>query len=592
MKRMLIVLAAVCALVGVATLAMPGAVGAEDADNNGATQTRPVDYLIVTANGLHEQAREWADWRSEHGRVTRILTLADIGGEENPRPDINRIKGAIDRAARVDGKITEGFQVLLLGAVPNEGARTYDPDSEIPWQMTRMQDANQDPARRRTIPTDNFYADLVADDNAMPDIAVGRIPARTPEQAAIALQKVKDYETAPEGEWMQNLTFFAGEGRFGVAIDRLLENLFTQFVEQTVSPAYHVRMTYANINSSYAYAPSRFSDKVLEEANEGALMLVYLGHGLDDRLDNMYVEVEGRRLRYPILQMDDVSRFAIPDGKLPIMLILACRTGALDHADGCLSEAICFEPGAPIAVLSSSRDCHPYSNALIQKAFISEFSERRVPTLGEAMLNAKREMIQARDPDRRQLEFMASLVIPSKADRDALNRSHLAIYNLIGDPGLRVRYPSVSFTTRSAAVKNNDDDTFVEFTVGIDIDTLNPDFEWRVTIETRRSVVAGELKPFNQADLASGDEAKRRAAEDAIAANHAISNNKVVAEPDLQLFRVTNADERTRIRMTFRGILDRPLAPGDYILKLSALDAEGNRYGFTSTTLTVTEPRE
>ncbi|MCB9932220.1 MAG: hypothetical protein H6841_02230 [Planctomycetes bacterium] len=399
-----------------------------------------VDYLVISADGLAEVAKEWADYRASHGRVTKVLTIGAIGKlHEMDEPGLTEIKSAILEHAG-DEEVREGFQVLLLGDCPNDSATDYDPKSEIPWMLTRQMDSNPTPARRERVPTDNFFADLVQDDDALPDIAVGRIPARTPEQARLALAKVKAYEAAKQGEWLRNLTFFAGEGHFGAMIDTMLERLFMQFAE-SMSQAHNVRMTYANINSSYAYVPSKFSNKVIEEANAGALLLCYLGHGAYDRLDDMYVEVDGKRTRYPILSAGDVGKFNIPDGKLPVMMIIACETGRLDHPKGSLAEKICFTEKAPVAVIASSRDSHPYSNTLLELAMVDELSVNSAPTLGHAFLKSKRELILGEHPERKKLDTMAMFIIPEK-ERAGLNQSHLSLYNLTGDPGLRMQYPA------------------------------------------------------------------------------------------------------------------------------------------------------
>lgn len=541
-----------------------------------------VDYLVICADGLAEAGREWAAYRAGHGRTTLAVTLSGIStlaGVE--KAGLNEIKNFIREHADRAEDVAD-FQVLLLGDCPDEGSASHDPKTEIPWFLTRQVDANANPERRKRIPSDNFFADIVADDDNLPDIAVGRIPARSVEQAALALAKVKAYEAAPEGEWLRNLTFFAGEGRFGEQVDRLLESLFTRFAENTISQEYRLRMTYANINSSYAYVPRKFSDKVIEEANDGAFFLVYLGHGMHDRLDNMYVEAAARRLRYPILSSDDVAKFDIPDGKLPVMLIIACQTGYMDHKQGSLAERICFTENAPVAVIASSRDSHPYTNTLLQKALTAELTDHRRATLGQAFLLAKRELVLARDPERSGLELLASFVIPNQADRAELNRSHLSLYNLTGDPGLRLRYPSLELKALGNASHDAESGA-------VQLKLNMPELEGLTLechVEVRRTRIAGELKEFNRADLASGDADKVAAAEAAIAHNHAVSNNKRVASLTLEHIGTVEVPGQEAAEQHFEGKIEPALAPGDYLLKLSARNADGE-YGFAAAAFTV-----
>jgi hypothetical protein len=324
-----------------------------------------------------------------------------------------------------------------------------------------------------------------------------------------------------------------------------------------------------------------FSDKVVEEANAGSLMLVYMGHGSYDRLDNMHVG----KTRYPILLGEDVTKFNIEDGKLPVMLIVACQTGYMDHPQGSLCERVCFQEKAPVAIIASSRDSHPYSNTLLQKALVGEITEHRRATLGEAFLRAKRELILAEDPARAELETLASLVIPKKANREALNQSHVSLYNLTGDPGLQLRYPDIDLAPEDARF----DAKTGKVAFGAALPKGTGKLAWECTVEVTRSQIPGELKPVTADDLASGDEKKIKAAEEAIAANHAISNTKQVATIKcVSIGSSTEADAEFVVEH-FEGKPDPALAPGDYILKLSARDKDGKKYGFTALRLTIQE---
>jgi hypothetical protein len=366
--------------------------------------------------------------------------------------------------------------------------------------------------------------------------------------------------------------------------------------EQVIDPAYDLRMTYANIKSPYAFVPSKFSDKVIEEANSGAFLLSYMGHGACDRLDDMHVsQGEGKRdLRYPILTGDDVSKFNIEGGKLPVMIIVACATGFLDNKENCLSERICFAEKAPVAVISSSRDSHPYSNTLLQNAMITEMTKNHRATLGEAFMLAKREIVEGKDKNRKSLENMAAFIIPKKSDRDTLNKAHLYLYNLIGDPGLTLRYPSsvAEFADKKPAVTRGEE-IEIAFTLVAPLpgnpvakSTESASVKLEATFEVRRSQVNGELKAFDTADLISADETERKAAEDAVAANHALANNKIVAKA-----RFTGVDYAgsgcTGGRFVIK--VDEALAPGDYIVKLFALDSKGEHCAFAALKLKVNE---
>ncbi len=598
------VLAAVFAsLLWVVFASAPGA-----AEDPPASEQPKPNYLIIAANGLSGAAEEWQKHREANGRKTRLTTLSQIAvwsGKENEKPNLLDIKKYIKS---VSGEKPEpNFQVLLLGDCPEEGSESYDDKTEIPWFMSTYKDAYA----KSAIPGDNFLADTVGEDNECPDFAIGRIPARTPEQVAVALKKVKAYESAKLGDWLKRLTFFASEGRFGAAVDQMLENLFTQMAEQVIDPAYDLRMTYANIKSPYAYVPSKFSDKVIEEANSGAFLLSYMGHGACDRLDDMHVaQGEGKRdLRFPILQGDDVSKFNIEGGKLPVMIIVACATGFMDNKETCLSERICFAEKAPVAVISSSRDSHPYSNTLLQNAMITEMTKNHRATLGEAFMLAKREIVEGKDKNRKSLENMAAFIIPKKSDRDTLNRAHLYLYNLIGDPGLTLKYANTNLrvdqkkgdthstlldTARGSAagtVTAAPAET-VELWVDVDpelADDIKSPARIGAVLEVRRSQIAGELETLDPAELISSDEKKRAKAEAAVAKNHEAANAKTIGTFVGEEGPRSPGRNPGLSSMMLKLKIDEALAPGDYVVKLFALDSKGEHCAFAALKLKVNE---
>ncbi|MCB9894916.1 MAG: hypothetical protein H6839_10745 [Planctomycetes bacterium] len=593
MKKFPLIAAALAAVCFFVAAPQPAAQDAKPAKDTTTEKAPAVDYLVICADALKPVAEEWAKYRADTGRVTRVMPVSSIARPKDvDLPGLTEIKDAILEAAGGEN-ITPGFQVLLLGDCPNNSATDYDAKTEIPWMLTRQMDSNPTVSRRERVPTDNFYADLVQDDDGLPDIAVGRIPARTVEEARLALAKVKAYEAAKQGEWLRNLTFFAGEGHFGAVIDGMLEKLFIQFAE-SLSQAHNVRMTYANINSPYAYVPTQFSDKVIEEANSGALLLCYLGHGAHDRLDDMYVEVDGKNKRYPILTADDVSKFNIQGGKLPVMMIIACETGHLDHPQGCLAEKICFTEKAPVAIIASSRDSHPYSNTLLEKAMVHELTDNYAPTLGEAFMNAKRELILAQDPDRKRLDMMAMFIIPEK-ERKELNQSHQSLYNLTGDPGLRMQYPKLKLSLRLGAggdtIKPDS-----ELSVIVDSSEDVGELDAEIWVECTRASLAHKIEDFDKAALTGADEEKRAAAEKIVATNHANSNNKhlaaLKAKADGKASTETTNEDGTTTKTWqyfFKGKLDSPLEPGDYILKVFARDSKGERCGFAAVKLNVSK---
>ncbi len=86
----------------------------------------------------------------------------------------------------------------------------------------------------------------------------------------------------------------------------------------------------------------------------------------------------------------------------------------------------------------------PYAMAVIGTELLAECFQRETETLGEALLHAKRQMMktpQEAGGDRPMLDMLAALVSPTASKLPQERAEHLALFNLLGDPLLRCRYP-------------------------------------------------------------------------------------------------------------------------------------------------------
>jgi hypothetical protein len=163
-----------------------------------------------------------------------------------------------------------------------------------------------------------------------------------------------------------------------------------------------------------------------------------MGHGQHQHLD--WLQVPGAML--PIMEEGDVARMKAGDGA-PIAVFLSCYTAAFDQPTDCLAEVMLREEGAPVAILGGSRVTMPYGMAVLGSALADEFFRQRRATLGEVLLYAKRSMVddRAKTAGRRLLDAVARSVVPASIDLAAERAEHVMMYNLLGDPLLRLRYP-------------------------------------------------------------------------------------------------------------------------------------------------------
>ena len=144
----------------------------------------------------------------------------------------------------------------------------------------------------------------------------------------------------------------------------------------------------------------------------------------------------------------------------PIGLLLACYAGAFDGPERCLADELLRADGGPVAIVAGSRVTMPYGMTMLGSELLDECFERHAPTLGDALLHAKRRSVEADGPSlsaaRLAFDAVARAVGPPGADLAAERREHLLLFNLIGDPLLRLHYPRDATLTLAATATAGD----------------------------------------------------------------------------------------------------------------------------------------
>jgi hypothetical protein len=383
------------------------------------------DTAVVCPEEFRPAIAPWLQYRAHEGHT--LVVLSNL-------PSAQEIRDQIRQVAK-EGALKF---VLLVGDADPEMLRD-------PAVRRRCLPTHYVPARVNVawgsepyIATDNPYADL--DDDQLPELAVGRLTADTPAELATMVQKIISYERSTDfGSWRRQLNLVAGVGRFGMLADMLLESATRYFVTQAIPESYRFSLTYASCHSPYCPDPRQFRHAALEGLNEGAWLWIYVGHGNHLELDSIHLPGGD----YPILTADDAPQIQCRHGA-PVALFLSCYAGAFDATEDCLAEQLLRAPGGPVAVLAGSRVTMPYGMAVMSNELINQCFHDHCATLGEAVQRAKRRMVEetsSDDPRRKMLDDLASAVSPAPGQLAAERAEHALLFNLLGDPLLRLRYP-------------------------------------------------------------------------------------------------------------------------------------------------------
>ena len=404
----------------------------------------PADTVVVCAPEFLTELKPWLMHRQQQGHVFSHIT--------------NQLTAQQIRAAiRAEAKRGKLRHVVIVGDTVPRGRRKVTPEDRQWLVPTHYVDAKVNVlwGSEREIATDNWFADL--DDDRVPDLTIGRLTADTREEVAQLVQKILRYEASShEGAWQNKIHCIAGVGGFGQVADSVLEMTTKKFLVEQVPAAYSTTMTYGSWRSPYCPDPRQFHTTTLSKLNEGCLFWVYIGHGQKTFLDRVHVPGQS----YHILDAQDMGKVGCRDG-LPIALFLACYAGAYDHFYDCLAEEMLRRDRGPIAVLAGSRVTMPYAMSVMSHGLMQAYFAERCETIGEVLLTAKRQLAEDRKIPRGEatqaekqdlrlmLDALAATISPRPDLMDEERREHLDIFNLLGDPLLRLPQPK-DFTLEMA----------------------------------------------------------------------------------------------------------------------------------------------
>ena len=234
----------------------------------------PVDYVIVTTDPLAAAAQRIADYRGETGHVVAVLRVGEIiGAATDPATASEAIRERV-RGYHDLRDPERAMFLLLVGDADDSGTvdATTIPTSTYELVLESVPAA-------QVITTDHRYADL--DDDDLPELAVGRLPADSEAAVDAYLAKVKAAEAeAIVGPWNRRINMFAGSYGQGPLVDSLIEKLVNAVLDE-ISYDFDITMTYASQDSPYVYVPEDFSDQVYARINEGSLLILLEFEGLD-----------------------------------------------------------------------------------------------------------------------------------------------------------------------------------------------------------------------------------------------------------------------------------------------------------------------
>ncbi len=324
------------------------------------------DAVYVTHNDFIGAVTSLQQFRQSQGISVALIDVEDIYDEFNfGVPDPLAIKTFLNTANTKWS--TPPHSVLLAGDA------SFDPRNYLGLGAFDFVPTGTVATSSGETASDDWIVDFNNDSH--PDMAVGRIPSRTMQEALDTINKIIQYDQSPpSGGWKQEIMMVA-DNNDTVDYESASSELATVIPE-------NLSITNVFLGQS---DPSTARSQILNGIENGKLIVHYLGHGS--------VEVWAAE---DLLTSPDAEAFT--NGlRLPFVVALNCLNGYFhDVFTNSLAEAFLRNPnGGAVAVWASSGFTETSRQTPMDKAFLQWlFNPDEPVTLGEAIFRAKQIPIE------------------------------------------------------------------------------------------------------------------------------------------------------------------------------------------------------
>lgn len=325
------------------------------------------DYLAIGPEELLAPLEPLLELRRRDGLSTAAVPLEavyDQFGAGFPHPQAVRLFLKHLAAAR---QVPPEYLLLV-------GDASYDPLGYIsPPEQNRLPAFFVDTAHGGETASDLAYAQL--DEDGLPDLALGRIPAQTPDQVKVYVDKVLAHENASAGGKLQVLAVADGQEAYFSRDARQFLDLLPDEVQPDL----------------YAPQPgvSNPAGEILSRLAQNPDLVAYFGHGS--------INMWGKDR---LFTNEDIAR--LPKGeRLPVVFSFTCLNGLFTHPKAVsMAEAWLFQPASgAVAVLAPTSLTLARDQAMLYNPLVRRLADDPGISLGKALLSAQQGLASAAGPD-------------------------------------------------------------------------------------------------------------------------------------------------------------------------------------------------
>lgn len=344
------------------------------------------DYLVIAPSAWRTAAERLAGWRQSQGLASAVIGLEEIADSYGYGVATPHAIRAFLTAAWQGQKVPPRYVVLAgRGTLDYRDLLGYG-DNVLPPLLVQSAGG--------LFPSDNRLADVHGD--GLPEMAVGRIPVLTESGLQAFIDKLIAYETGAPAEWARHVLLLSDSPDQGTVFAADSDRIAAQIP----FPVQAERIDLGTEPLSAARA------RLFAGLSAGAGLVNYLGHGGLDRL-----------AAGGLLTSADVAGLANGD-RLPVLTAMTCTVNrfAVPGVPSLGEVLVESAGGGAVAVWGPSGLADSRASRELAEIFYRRTAERGTLRLGDLILRSYAEL--------RAQGGSASL---------------LDIYNLLGDPALRLR---------------------------------------------------------------------------------------------------------------------------------------------------------
>jgi hypothetical protein len=376
------------------------------------------DMVIITPEEFLDAAEDLAALREAADELeVEVVTQQQVFNEfSSGAPDAAAIRNFMKMFYDRAGSPEEMCRYLLLfgdGSYDNRSHTDNNPNLVLTYQS----DNSLSPTRSYV--SDDFFGLLDTDESmydGLLDIGIGRLPASTPEEARILVDKIISYsEPVSQGNWRNQLCFIGDDEDSNIHM-RQADELASYVTDRY--PAYNINKIYLDayqqVKLANGFRYPEVTRAINDQVSRGALIVNYTGHGGPNGLAHEQV-----------LSMTHIKGWTNRN-MLPLFMTATCefsRYDEYDHGEDqeipSAGEEVLLNPeGGGIALFSTTRLVYSGPNQILNEKFY--------------------EVVFEKDGNG-QYYRLGDIIAYSKNNAGAgINKRN---FTLLGDPSLKLAYP-------------------------------------------------------------------------------------------------------------------------------------------------------